>query len=140
MVRSILGVVFAYLLGILARAILVWWTKGRKTVTIQRWEDIKALVVLLALLFTAGAYLLDDPGGLLAAIDDLRRDVGVLVFDDKCAEEFGKLRGVLKRLRVSANPVDLMIGRLRRLVPEAQDALLDVTPLSQVRVASTFSS
>lgn len=58
----------------------------------------------------AGAYLLDGPGRILAAIDDLRRDVGVLVFDDKCAEEFGKLRGVLKRLGVSGNPVDLMIA------------------------------
>jgi tRNA(fMet)-specific endonuclease VapC len=58
----------------------------------------------------AGAYLLDDPSRILAAVDDLRRDVGVLVFDDKCAEEFGKLRGVLKRLGISGNPVDLMIA------------------------------
>jgi hypothetical protein len=56
---SILGVVFSYMLGILARALLLWWTKGRKTNTIQWWEDIKALVVLLALMLTAGAYLLD---------------------------------------------------------------------------------
>ena len=57
---SLLGVVFAYLLGVLARAILAWWTKGRKTNTIQWWEDVKATVVLLAMLFTAGAYLLDQ--------------------------------------------------------------------------------
>ena len=65
--------------------------------------------IVLAELY-AGAYLLDDPSRILAAVDDLRRDVGVLVFDDKCAEEFGKLRGVLKRLGISGNPVDLMIA------------------------------
>jgi hypothetical protein len=33
--------------------------KGTKTNTIQWWEDVKATVVLLALFYTAGAYLLD---------------------------------------------------------------------------------
>jgi len=56
---SILGVVFAYLLGIVARGLLAWWTKGRQTRTVRGWEDMKAVVVLLVLLFTAGAYLLD---------------------------------------------------------------------------------
>ena len=65
--------------------------------------------IVLAELY-AGAYLLDDPRRVLAGIDDLRRDVGMLAFDDKCAEEFGKLRGVLKRLGVSGNPMDLMIA------------------------------
>ena len=58
---SILGVVFAYLLGVVAHGILIWWTKGRPTKAIQSWEDIKAAVVLLVLLYTAGAYLLDRP-------------------------------------------------------------------------------
>jgi hypothetical protein len=57
---SILGVVFAYLLGIVARGLLAWWTKGRTTTTIQWWEDVKAAVVLLALVFMAGAYFLDQ--------------------------------------------------------------------------------
>ena len=56
---SLLGVVFAYLLGILARALLNWWTKGRKTETLQWWEDAKAAVVLIVLACTATAYLLD---------------------------------------------------------------------------------
>lgn len=47
---SILGVVFAYLLGIVARFR-----------TIRGWEDLKAVVVLLVLLGTAGAYLMDRP-------------------------------------------------------------------------------
>lgn len=54
---SILGVVFAYLLGILVRGVLVWWAKGRKQRSIRLWEDVKAATVLLVLLVTAGAYL-----------------------------------------------------------------------------------
>lgn len=45
---SILGVVFAYLLGIVARFR-----------TFRAWENFKAVVVLLVLIGTAGAYLLD---------------------------------------------------------------------------------
>jgi hypothetical protein len=56
---SLLGVVFAYLLGILAQGVLNWWTKGRKTETVRWWEDLKAAVVLLILVSTAAAYLLD---------------------------------------------------------------------------------
>jgi len=56
---SLLGVVFAYLLGIVARGVLNWWTKGRRTGTVQWWEDLKAAVVLIVLVCTATAYLLD---------------------------------------------------------------------------------
>jgi hypothetical protein len=56
---SLLGVVFSYLLGILARGILNLWTKGRKTGAIRWWEDLKAAVVLIVLVATATAYLLD---------------------------------------------------------------------------------
>jgi hypothetical protein len=45
---SILGVVFAYLLGIVARIR-----------TFRAWENLKAVVVLMVLAATAGAYLLD---------------------------------------------------------------------------------
>ena len=65
--------------------------------------------IVLAELY-AGAYILDQPGRILAGIEDLRKDVGLLAFDDKCAEKFGKLRGVLKQRGVTVNPVDLMIA------------------------------
>ena len=58
----------------------------------------------------AGAYLLDEPGPLLAGIEDLRKDVGLIVYDETCAEEFGRLRGILKRRGITVNPVDLMIA------------------------------
>jgi tRNA(fMet)-specific endonuclease VapC len=65
--------------------------------------------IVLAELY-AGAYMLDPPDRILAGIEDLRKDVGVLVYDERCAEEFAKLRGALKRQGVVANPVDLMIA------------------------------
>jgi tRNA(fMet)-specific endonuclease VapC len=65
--------------------------------------------IVLAELY-AGAYLLNDPSRILAAINDLRRDIGVLVFDERCAEEFGRLRGVLSRRGKPGNPLDLMIA------------------------------
>lgn len=54
----ILGVVFAYLLGIVARSALAWWTRGRPSKGLRGWEDVKAAVVLLVLLLTAGTDLL----------------------------------------------------------------------------------
>ena len=59
---SILGMVLAYLVGVVLRGITAWWTKGRKTTTFRRWEDVKAMVVLIVLAVTAGAYLLDQSG------------------------------------------------------------------------------
>jgi hypothetical protein len=56
---SILGVVFSYILGMVFRVLLDWWTKGRKTSAIRLWEDLKAVVVLFVMVITAGAYLLD---------------------------------------------------------------------------------
>jgi len=56
---SILGVVFAYLLGIVARTGLAWWTRHRKPGRVRWWEDVKAAVVLGVLLYTATAYFLD---------------------------------------------------------------------------------
>jgi len=58
---SILGVVSAYLLGILVRSLKNWWFKGRAPRSVAGWEDLKAAIVLLVLLTTAGAYLWDRP-------------------------------------------------------------------------------
>lgn len=56
---SILGVVAAYLLGILMRVLRQWWFRGRTTSRLAGWEDLKAAVVLIVLLAVAGAYLFD---------------------------------------------------------------------------------
>jgi hypothetical protein len=64
---SILGVVFAYSLGIVARI------RG-----VRGWEDYKAIVVLLVMGCTAGAYLADRP----EVVPHLMRDVtlGLVLF------------------------------------------------------------
>ena len=56
---SLLAVVFAYLLGHMVRTVINWWTRGRQTMTLRGWEDLKAIVVLSVLALTAGAYVLD---------------------------------------------------------------------------------
>ncbi len=56
---SILGVVFAYVLGVFVQAVIRWWSKGRQTPAIAGWEHLKAITVLAVMGFTAGAYLLD---------------------------------------------------------------------------------
>lgn len=58
----------------------------------------------------AGAYMLPSPSRILAAIGDLLKDVNLLDFDRDCAEEFGRLRGVLKQQGVAVNPLDLQIA------------------------------
>jgi tRNA(fMet)-specific endonuclease VapC len=65
--------------------------------------------IVLAELY-AGAYMLDVPDRILMGIEELRKDVSVVGFDETCAEEFGKLRGWLKRGGIQRNPVDLMIA------------------------------
>jgi tRNA(fMet)-specific endonuclease VapC len=58
----------------------------------------------------AGAYMLDVPDWILMGIAELRKDVGLLDFDETCAEEFGKLRGWLKHHGIQRNAVDLIIA------------------------------
>jgi hypothetical protein len=58
---AILGVFFSYLLGIVVGGVIAWWTKGRQTQAIRGWEDLKAAVVLLVLIITATAFLMDRP-------------------------------------------------------------------------------
>jgi hypothetical protein len=58
---SILGVVSAYLLGILARSVIGWLNKGSQSKSFRGWEDLKGSVVLVVLMYTAGAYLLRRP-------------------------------------------------------------------------------
>jgi hypothetical protein len=56
---AILGVVFAFFFGTIAKMALHWWTKGKQTHAVRGWQDFKAIVVLLVLAYTAGVYLLD---------------------------------------------------------------------------------
>jgi tRNA(fMet)-specific endonuclease VapC len=58
----------------------------------------------------AWAYSKDDPDPILKRIDSLREDVGVLEFDDDCAEQFGRLKGPLRRRGVTIPPLDLLIA------------------------------
>jgi tRNA(fMet)-specific endonuclease VapC len=58
----------------------------------------------------AGAYMVPNPQPLLHDIQDLLQDVDVLPFDTSAAEEFGKLRGILKNRGMAVNPVDLQIA------------------------------
>ena len=54
--------------------------------------------------------MLSTPTRILDGNDDRLKDVTVLPFDASCAEEFGKLRGALKRIGVTVNPIDLQIA------------------------------
>ena len=57
----ILGVIFAYLLGIVARAVRKWWTKGEKGPALRSFADVKALAVLSVLTYVAVAHMCDRP-------------------------------------------------------------------------------
>jgi tRNA(fMet)-specific endonuclease VapC len=56
------------------------------------------------------AHLPADPAPRLRQIGDLLTEVNVLDFDSACAEQFGRLRSLLRRQGVVVAPLDLMIG------------------------------
>lgn len=58
----------------------------------------------------AGAYMSAGAQKILTGITDLLRDSNLLPFDALCAEEFGKLRGILKRQGIGISPIDLQIA------------------------------
>jgi tRNA(fMet)-specific endonuclease VapC len=58
----------------------------------------------------AGAYHHPQPARLLALIGDLLQEVAVLDFDSACAEQFGKVRGVLLQQGIQVATADLMIA------------------------------
>ena len=58
----------------------------------------------------AGAYKHPNPARLLVLIRDLLDEVAVVDFDSACAEQYGKLRGVLLQRGISVPTADLMIG------------------------------
>jgi len=59
----------------------------------------------------AWAYFRHNPTRLLTMIEEeLLPDVHVLPYDDRCAWEFGRLRGILRPRGVSVSTADLMIA------------------------------
>jgi tRNA(fMet)-specific endonuclease VapC len=76
---------------------------------VQYSGGIAISTVVLAELF-AGAYKLPRLARILAFINDLLQDVGVLDFDSACAEQFGKDRGTLLRRGIQVATADLMIA------------------------------
>ena len=57
------------------------------------------------------AYRRPDPSKLLSIIErDLLQEVTVLDFDQRCARQYGQLRGELAKVGAIVNPVDLMIA------------------------------
>lgn len=58
----------------------------------------------------AGAYLRPNPAPLLRKIVDFLAEVEVLDFDVACADQFGRLRGVLKGSGFTVASIDLMIA------------------------------
>ena len=74
----ILGVIFAYLLGIIARGIRTWWTKDRPGRILRGWADVKAAVVLMILAYTAGAFLFDRPD--LVPVEVRNVALGIVLF------------------------------------------------------------
>lgn len=65
--------------------------------------------IVLAELY-AWAYRRDDPSSLLVSIEAFVTDVPVLMFDNECAEVFGKTRGRLLAKGLSVNSIDLLIA------------------------------
>jgi len=65
--------------------------------------------IVLAELY-AGAYHRPDPAPLLGKVKDLLEDVHVLVFDESCAMEFGKVKGILLQQGITVSTADLMIA------------------------------
>ena len=76
---------------------------------IQHAGRLHVSAVGLSELYTWG-YKQDDPSRIVSAIADLRRAVGVLPFDESCAETLGQIRGVQLRQGVSYASIDLLIA------------------------------
>jgi tRNA(fMet)-specific endonuclease VapC len=76
---------------------------------VQHTGQLAISSVTLAELF-AGAYQHSQANRLLALIRDLRQEIQVIDFDATCAEEFGRLRGTLRRQGLAVPTTDLMIA------------------------------
>ena len=99
----------SYLLDTNICAAHIRWPAGLAHRFIQYSGRLAIPTIVLGELY-AGAYMLSNPTKILAGIADLLDDMAVLSFDSACAEEFGKLRGILKQQGLAVNPIDLQIA------------------------------
>jgi tRNA(fMet)-specific endonuclease VapC len=77
---------------------------------VQHSERLYIPTVVLAELFV-WVYRRPDPRPGVLAIDEFtRNEVQVLLFDERCAEEFGRKRATLLRQGVSVSRLDMMIA------------------------------
>lgn len=76
---------------------------------VQHGGQLHLPAIALAELY-AGAHLLPDPAARLAEINDFISAVRILEFDVPAAQAFGRLRGEMKRLGRTVNPIDLLIA------------------------------
>lgn len=58
----------------------------------------------------AGAHKHPNPPHLLKLISDLKQEVTIVDFNERCAETFGLIRGTLLKQGISVPTTDLMIG------------------------------
>jgi hypothetical protein len=75
---TLLGIVFAYLLGALARTVGGWFNRRRVAPPSGTWGDFKALTVLIVLILAAIPQLLDQPLGLPDIFDQIA--LGLMLF------------------------------------------------------------
>ena len=76
---------------------------------VQHGGQLHLSAIALAELY-AGAHMLPDPAKRLAEMEDLRSAMRVLGFGDAEAHAFGQLRGELRRIGHTVNPIDLLIA------------------------------
>lgn len=58
----------------------------------------------------AWAYSLQNPQRILTLIDELKKDVQVLLFDENCAVHYGQARAKMLKVGLAAGEADLMIA------------------------------
>ncbi len=82
-VAATLGLVGAYLLGVIAGGIARWWTHGRPTRLGRAWSDVKAGAALVLLPITAAAYLFGHPEWLPVAFRDAALGLTLFYFGSR---------------------------------------------------------
>ena len=82
-VAGTLGLVGAYLLGVVGGGIARWWSRGKPTRLGRAWSDLKATAALVAVPITALAYLFNRPGWLPASFHDFALGLALFYFGSR---------------------------------------------------------